>query len=690
MSFLLSMVTMVTFLSTEIRWKQDVLHVPLHENIDNYRFLPEASLWIHGIRVHDALMYYERNGVEWTFISTVNTAVVRSYMIKYKVHFPTYNISQIKTIIFHVEDRIPPVIVKVPHFRLPLGSKMPDLIDGLVFIDNYDPIDKLSISIQSSEVILSRIGIYPIRYQITDVSKNMTEAYGSFEVYDHLPPEITLKKPIIISFGERVNYADYFLIKDNYDAVLKIHFDDSQVNYKKLGSYPVSISATDQSGLSMVVFEELTIIDTKSPAIILKSIPKIIPVHHVFDREALLGFVLSVNDDVDTLGIDDIEVIHDIEFDTLGTYAVYYTVSDRSLNRTSLKLTISVKDISPPEIWFKEPFVFDVFQIEPHLLSLIDVKDNHADVSHITVKVSGSFKMHIVGVYPITITATDPSGNTNTIRTHVEIKDRVPPVIIQNHDIIITDFKPKSLVHYFTFSDQYTPSSELSIWIEDDQVDYQTKGEYALRACAKDSSHNIFCLDSHLMVVDIEEPTITLKTSIVYLHINQEPVDLISLIEAISDNHDILDFELVKIESSIDYQKPGRYTVTYTIQDGSFNHQSAVLIVIVDDYTPPFVSLLPIEMSQYQHFDPFEDIDAYDHEGPVTIYVSPANIDTSIAGTYILVYTIQDDRGNFTTAERLITIKPQKQTFTLDSFTPLIIFSVLGFMSLYYIYRKMS
>lgn len=690
MSFLLSLVAMMTVMNTEIRWKNDVLYMSLNDNVDDYRFLPEASLWINGIKVDDPLMYYERNGVERTFISTVNTAVVRSYTIKYRVHFPTFNISSTKSIIFQVDDHIYPTITKTPYFRIPLGSKMPDLKEGLVYSDNYDAVEKLVLSIQSSEVLLNRVGLYPVRYQVTDVSGNMSVTFGYIEVYDHLAPEITIKKALILSFGETFRYTDYFTIKDNYDLVLDIELNDQAVNYQKLGSYPMSLKATDQSGLSTTINEVLTIIDTKPPIIIFKSQPKIIPVHQIYEREELIDYVLSVRDDVDFIDFSDIEVMHDIDFNAIGTYAVYYTVSDQSNNVTSLKLNVYVKDIEPPKMTFTAPLIFDVFSVEPHLLSMIEVTDNHASVSSVVLKVTGTFKMHVTGLYPVTFTATDPSGNTETIRTYVEIIDRIAPIVIQNNDIVITDFARKSLVHFFTFSDQYNESSELLTWIEDQDVDYQTIGEYTFYACAKDTSGNINCLETYLIVADIEEPILMLKTNVVLVELNQEPLNLISFIESVSDNYDIVDNSMVLIHSNIDYQTPGRYVVTYTAFDHSFNQRNEILTVIVDDLTPPIITTHSIEIMQHQHFDPLQGVEAFDQEGSITILISPEQIDTSIPGTYVLVYTAIDERGNYTITERLVTVIEVAQSYSVQSFIPLMVLTTLGVASLYLVYRKMS
>jgi hypothetical protein len=677
-------------ITSEIRWKNEVLYLALHDNVDDYRFLPEASLWVNGKWVNDPLMYYERNGVEWTFISTVNTSVVRSYTIKYKVHFPTYNLSQTKSILFVVEDRISPIIKSTPHFRIPLGSKMPDLKEGLVVSDNYNSNQELIVTIQSSQVILTRVGTYPIRYQVADQSGNMTESFGTLVVYDHLPPEIIPKKALIISFGTPVKYTDFFTIKDNYDTVLTIIFDDRQVNYQALGSYPISISARDQSGLETIVLDELTIIDTKPPSITFRTIPKVIPVYTTINREVLMAFLLSVNDDVDQILYDDVDLMHDIEADTLGSYAVYYSVSDRSGNRTSQKLTVSVQDIEAPVIWHTQPLVFDVFSIEPHLLSKISVTDNFAHPTSIIIKMTGTFKMNVIGSYPITFSATDPSGNTSVLRTYVEIKDRIPPLIVQNNDIVITDFSRKVLNHFFTFTDQYTPYSGLLIWIEDDQVDYETIGDYPIKACAKDSSDNTFCLDTDLIVADIEEPILMMSTSVVYVQVNQAPLDLFQWIQSVSDQYDTLDSTMVHISSDIDYQKPGRYRVTYSIRDSSLNESVQTVTVIVDDKIPPVITVTPISIRQYDTFDPLVGIDYSDDFGPISIITSPETMDTSIPGTRVIVYIVVDSRGNYTTTERLLTIIPMEKQYAIGQFIPMMVVIALGCASLYVMYRKMS
>lgn len=690
MSFLLSLTAIMASLQYDIRWKNDVLNIPLHDPIDHYRFLPEATLFISGMKVTDPLMYYERNGVEWTFISTVNTSVVRTYTIKYKVHFPTYSLTSTHAIQFVIVDLIPPTIMQVPSFRIPIGSKMPDLKEGLIIRDNYDPIEKLQVTIYAQEVLLTRIGKYPVRYQIKDVSGNLCEGIGHVEIYDPIPPEIIMKKSLTIGYGETFRISDFMTIRDNVDLLPDILLDDSEVDYGKIGSYPVLITVTDQSGNQTRLIETLTIIDMKPPVIVFKTMPKVIAVHTHPDRKTLLDFIFAIRDDVDPLTMDDIEILHDIQWEIVGTYAVYYTLSDQSGNTVTTKLNVVVSDLEAPRIWLTEPLVFDVFSPEPNLLSRIDVFDNYASKSSIQVKMTGSFKMQVTGLYPVTFTATDPSGNITQLFTHVEILDRIPPQVVSVNDIVITDFTRKNLLHFFHVTDQYDTQAQMTVWVDDFSVDYETIGEYWVLACAKDRALNQTCLEVPIIVADIIEPVLVLSTQVKMIGMHQDPPDLASFILKASDNYDHVDHADVLISGFYDMSVPGRYPITYTLTDTSKNTSMRTLMIIIDDRRPPSLNMDALDIVQYGIFDPLIGVECTDAEGPVTLKFFPEFIDTSKPGSVVIVYVATDARGNYVQMERKITITPAEKKHDLMAFLPMMILTGLGALSVYAIVRKMS
>lgn len=261
MSFLLSIFSFFTVLTVRVEWINHRLDVPLQANIENYKELPEAKLYIDEILIEDPLMYYERDGVDRTFFSVVTTSYVKSYTIRYRVHFPTYHVIHTEDIIFNIVDLIPPTIQLIPTFRIPLNQNMPNLNDGLIFYDNYNEIEDLVLSINSLEVILNKVGIYTIYYQVSDTSGNRTLATTTLEIYDYLAPIITLKKTIILSYGQTLIWQEFLTVKDNDDAFPSLTIDDSYVDYSRIGTYQILITATDHNGLSTTLFTDLSIID---------------------------------------------------------------------------------------------------------------------------------------------------------------------------------------------------------------------------------------------------------------------------------------------------------------------------------------------------------------------------------------------------------------------------------------------
>lgn len=199
MSFFVSLFSLFNMLQFQIIWKDTIVEIPLYEDIYAYREIPYAEIHQYGVKLHDPDMYYEYNGVERTFYHTINSKYVGVYQVKYKVHFPTYHQTSIQSITFKVLDLIPPEIIYAPTFKIHVGSSMPKVLEGVIYLDNYDSTDNLLLTVDTTQVILSRIGIYPIFYKVKDLSGNETMLTSSIEIYDHMAPTIEKVKQIYLN-----------------------------------------------------------------------------------------------------------------------------------------------------------------------------------------------------------------------------------------------------------------------------------------------------------------------------------------------------------------------------------------------------------------------------------------------------------------------------------------------------------
>ena len=688
MSFLLSLVSLFNILTVRIDWINDFLTIELNENIDSYTYLPEAKLYIDDIQVIDPRMFYERNGVEWTFISTVNTKVVKAYSIKYRVNYPTYNISQVRTITFNIVDLISPEFIFVPEFSIPLGQKLPDLQEGLVFKDNYDQVIDITVQINASKVLLNRVGVYEIIYQLTDLSNNKITQKSFIEIYDHLPPLISIKKEFILPHGTSFLWTNYLTITDNYDTILEIDIEDRYVDYSRLGSYPILIRATDQSGLFSEVSQTLTIVDLEKPRMMMKSQPPVIPVFSQESESLLKSFILNVSDNYDFLTLEDVLVTHDIEWDVLGEYTIYYELSDESQNTLETKIKVKVKDLIPPSIWFTEPLVFHVFDEIPFINSYIEYEDNYDLKSKVVVKIITSFKMNVIGKYPITVEATDTSGNKEMLQSYIQIVDLVPPLLTQINEIIITDFTKRSYHLYFLLEDNYDLSHKLLLFIDDQLVNYSEIGSYPIVIIATDLSFNQTILNSEVMIIDIIEPILELKQHSIFLQVDSGILDLRSFIKEASDNYDLLSSSDVEIHGEVTYNQIGMNKISYKLTDSSKNTIQKELFVTIDDKTSPIISSTPLSIDLNQVFNPYEGIYVEDNFGDVELYVFPQLLDTSSPGKKKVTYVAVDQRGNYTTYIREIIVLAEDEKFEVTSYLPLVIVTLLGIASIYYIYKK--
>jgi uncharacterized repeat protein (TIGR01451 family) len=690
MSFLLSIIGFINVLTYRIDWIHDFINIKLHENLDDYRFLPEAFLFIDGNKVSDPQMYYERNGVEWTFISTVSTSVVKTYQIKYRVTFPTYQISQTKTIYFNVIDDIPPEVIEIPKFSIHLGQKIPDLKEGLLYKDNYDRIDQIKVTIDQSRVLNQRVGQYIVSYTLTDMSFNSITFDTTVIVYDHLPPDILINKPLILNFNHDFIWQNYMTIKDNYDAIVKVEIDFQYVNFNLLGTYPIHIRATDTSGLYSFTNQDLVIVDLEPPKIVFKSRPEAILVNQTITDELLRSYIVNISDNYDQLSIDDVKITHDIENGTLGDYFIYYYIEDSSKNKLDTKLKVSVKDLEKPVVSLKEKIEVEVNSLELNLMSFIDYYDNYTKQEELTVKITSNYKLNIIGKYLLTVEVTDKSLNKTTFTDYIYVIDNIAPKIIQKNDIIITNFLKIELTNYFEASDNYDKTSSIIIEIDDSLVDYETIGIYEIIVYATDLSNNSTTLATNVMVVDIIEPIIELKQHSLIIQINETKLNLKDYILSAKDNYDHLSIDDVLITHEIEYNKLGVYEVLFQLTDLSKNKTVESFYLTIEDKVLPWIYFDDVIINQFDPFDPLYEIEYGDNLEDFVLSYFPKYIDTKKPGTKTITYIVLDQRGNYVTKDRYINVVPLNDQFDYMAFIPVTLVTLTGISAIIYFLKKRS
>lgn len=689
MSFLLWLSIVITSLSSEVIWQHTEIEVPLNGDFRQAMYEIEALLYIDGIKIEEPRVIYKYDGVERTFLSTINTSILRTYSHKIEAYFPDYNIRNIISLSIKVIDDIPPVIMSVPDLCMRVGDKLPNLLLGFKAQDNYDHEDVLDIKIDASQVKSNTIGSYPITYYVSDLSGNITQKSILIDVYDDVSPIITLLKPLDHNIDHPFSWQTYFSVTDNYDLFPKIFIESPIIDHLSVGIYPFRLEVIDQSGNTHTITTTINVFDKTPPTLKISDERPDIPYQIDHYEHILKGLILNVTDNVDDLSIEDVEIISSILINQIGIYKTTYQVSDQSKNITTMDIYLKVTDQEKPEIMLIKPLVFDVFDPKPILEEYVDIKDNLSLLENMKIEFIGSFHMNQIGKYLITIKATDEAKNQAILTTYLEILDYTIPEITLIQDILITQFKPINYLPYFEINDLYDDISDIELIIDDSLVNYQQVGVYPIYVMAIDPSSNTQNLIVDVIIMDIEPPTIELVTDqIIDYPYQGQSINYLSYVNHISDNHDDLDLNDITIKGSVDTNHFGLYEIYYHLEDSTGNETIKNLKFRIIDHQSPSITFSDLVINQYESIDFLEGVSLDDNTNEIEIIWFPKAVDTSAPGSIMITYVAYDERGNYIVKDRMITILPVESPIPIIRYIPFASILVIGFSLCAFIYFK--
>ena len=268
-----------------------------------------------------------------------------------------------------------------------------------------------------------------------------------------------------------------------------------------------------------------------------------------------------------------------VDTNTVGVYTITYSASDSSGNQATATRTVNVVDTNAP--------VITIIGDNP---ATVEVGSTYTDAGATTdsgeaVTSSGTVDTNTLGVYTITYTATDSSGNQATATRTVNVVDTTIPVmtLIGSSTVTIeagstyTDAGASAL-------DNYDGDITSSIVVVDN-VDTSALGSYTVIYNVADSSgNNAIPLIRGVDVVDTTAPIITINgASTVSIQVGSTYTDLGA---TATDN---LDGDLtasIAVNNNVDANTVGTYTVTYDVTDAAGNQAIQVTRTVNVDSAP--------------------------------------------------------------------------------------------------------
>lgn len=364
------------------------------------------------------------------YLSTVDITTPNDAEVKFLIKDSLGN-SRYQTTTINVEDTTAPLVS---------NSSVANRIDYDDFKD-FNYLDLITVSdnhiIKDIEYFLpynlendKPLGRYNILFEVVDESNNMTVFVRPVNIVDDRPPSFNLRNTnITINYDEQDLFSivtNVTNVSDNYDSAsveLSFSEDDSP---KEPGSYPIVVTAEDQSGNRYSQSFLLTVEDTVSPLIeVRQSLTLNADDVPTFDPKSL---VLSSSDNhrVESITHSSIDILRR----KTGRVEFFTTVADPSGNETTESTIITIVDSTPPVITPISTFTTIVNRrpvplTDSQILSMVRVSD-FVDTAPRYFWIGD---MVINETNTITIGAIDSSDNVSTVTVSVRLLDNIAPTL---------------------------------------------------------------------------------------------------------------------------------------------------------------------------------------------------------------------------------------------------------------------
>ena len=312
------------------------------------------------------------------------------------------------------------------------------------------------------------------------------------------------------------------------------------------------------------------------------------------------------------------------------------------------------------------------------LATISDVKDGnpimiitHCDPKAGTISDDGqSVTFSKVGDFTVKVKGQDRSENVVEVEIPVTILDGTPP-IIEAKKVELSVLDRISVSDVADVRDEVDTSPELLIEACDGNAEiskdkksivFKEPGNYTIDVMATDASKNENQEQCSVKIVNSIIPEIQLSEKSISIADTDSKVNFEQYVTSKSVVYGDLTKDVVIDSSAVQYGKPGKYDVKYSITDKDGNKNETTLPVTVNDTTPPDIStfitefVLTVGDEKPDYLTGLTVQDSYEGDLTSEIHVDDSSVDYDKAATYTIQYTVTDRAGNTATKEATVTV----------------------------------
>lgn len=229
--------------------------------------------------------------------------------------------------------------------------------------------------------------------------------------------------------------------------------EKAKYNKDTIGTYKITVTATDKYGQTATCYLNIHVIDNVAPTVsLLKEMT--FNTGDTFSFSSV-GQYIAISDNGTSHGgsigsptytIDGQSFADDKVWGAgdVGSHILGVVVSDSSGNTANKTFQINVVDTKAPVIAMKDHGDGNIMVglsrvlslTEKDFLDLFTATDNVTPTSEIVMEIDGDFIPSKVGSYDITVTARDKAGNVGNFIAHVTVSADLPPVFILSDTLV--------------------------------------------------------------------------------------------------------------------------------------------------------------------------------------------------------------------------------------------------------------
>jgi hypothetical protein len=614
----------------------------------------------------------------------VDPMIVGTYTVTYNVSDAAGNAAAEVSRTVYVVDITAPVITLVGEPEVTVSQDGTYAESGATALDACDGDLTTAIALGGS-VDTSTVGEYVLTYSVSDAAGNATVVSRIVSVVDNTNPYLlsavvvdgyTVEVVFSESVGTGVTDAANYTISGSGAGSLAANptlVTGADATYQLSWSCPgqmldggdititVSAAVQDLSGNAMVSPFSATDLGAATAELPIITLTGDNPVW-VECGSAYTDEGATAADSCGT-AIAEVGVESNVDTAVVGNYQVVYTASDDAGNAAvAVTRTVAVVDVTAPVIALLGDAVITIECTSEYAdagATALDVCDGDVTAAIIA---AGTVDTLVPGTYYVQYDVMDSHDNAaDPVTRTINVVDTIAPELMLVGDAAVTIECGETYADAgATASD--TCSGDLTGVIEVvSNVNTAAAGEYTVTYNVMDASLNAAVeVVRTVAVVDNAGPVITMNgdmQTVIDCHGAYAELGATALDSCEGDLTAAI--EIGGDEVNVDV--PGIYVVNYNAVDGSGNWgNTAQRIVTVNDAEAPVLELLGDNPMTLEYGALFTDPGAVATdtcEGDLTAVVTVVGtVDTTVAGTYDVIYTVSDGSGNMMEETRTVVV----------------------------------